>query len=39
VLEAGGAKMDDSLQDVAAGDFAAIRPTVIRVGDKLPGAD
>jgi hypothetical protein len=27
----------DSLPDVAAKDFAAIRPTTIRVGQSLPG--
>jgi hypothetical protein len=37
VLEGGTAKMDDSLQGVAAQSFANLRPTLIRVGDKLPG--
>ena len=39
VMEEGTAKMGDTLQDVATQNFAKIRPTVIRVGDKLPGAD
>lgn len=39
VMEEGTAKMDDTAQDVAAQAFAKIRPTVIRVGSKLPGAD
>jgi hypothetical protein len=30
---------DDSLQDVAAADFAKVTPTIIRVGQNLPGAD
>ena len=30
---------DDSLQDVAAADFAKVPPTIIRVGQNLPGAD
>ncbi len=29
----------DSLQDVAAKDFAAVRPQIIRVGQDLPSAD
>jgi hypothetical protein len=37
VLEGGTGKMDDSLQDVAAQSFANLRPTVIRVGQNLPG--
>jgi hypothetical protein len=30
---------DDSMQDVAAADFAKVPPTIIRVGQNLPGAD
>lgn len=32
-------KTGDALDDVAAKDFAPIRPTVIRVGQDLPGGD
>lgn len=37
VLEQGTAQMDDTLQDIADQNFAPLRPTVIRVGTKLPG--
>ena len=28
---------DDSAQDVAAADFAKVSPTLVRVGQSLPG--
>lgn len=36
-LEKGTRGLPDTTQDVAAHDFAAIRPTTIRVGSDLPG--
>ncbi|HEY2710088.1 MAG TPA: hypothetical protein VGI95_18740 [Caulobacteraceae bacterium] len=33
----GTAKLDDTMQNTAQAAFAAVRPTTIRVGSKLPG--
>jgi hypothetical protein len=38
-VENGQYESGDSLQDVAAKDFARVRPTLIRVGQDLPGGD